>query len=593
MEREDEHARAGTAKLRNRILIAVLAAAALIRLVYFLQLASGPCVWQHRWDQSDMNFFDLWARGIADGDWLSDQALHPMHRWQREVAEAYLRADPEPEWLGKNTGDQPRDVWNHWFGGKRFHQEPLYPYLIAAAYGLFGTDVRWVFAWQMLFGLASIVLLFFIARRYFGIAAAAVAGTLAALCGPLLFYEMVLLRSTLIVFCGLGLVFLAERAFSRERARDWLWLGLGMGLALLLKTVFLLFALGIAAGMVIRYRARIKTMLGFSGAFAGGAVLCLIPAMARNLAVGVPLLGLSSVGAVTFINSNAVDCRPDLGFDVSEHMPRIMGETEGSFPSSVVQTLATHPGPGSFLAQQWGKLASIWHSYELPNNANFHYYSLHAPVLSVLPVTFLLVGPLGLVGLLLAAGRFRKHWLLFLLAACSLTSPLAFVPLSRHRLPLMAALIPFAALAAVQIAGWLRSRRFVPGIGASAAVLLMALSMYRSPPGGLDEIRVSDHIAAHEAFYRPLEQQAAGAKDWQGAAEILTRFLRFEPEAIGPSDRARSKNECLMAEVFGQVRSRAGHWLDLAGRPDQAAAHKKRAEELFQVSGRCVSLELK
>ena len=55
---------------RTAVLAAVIVLSAVLRIAYFVQLNDGPCLWQHRWDQSDMHFFNAWAEHIAAGDLL-------------------------------------------------------------------------------------------------------------------------------------------------------------------------------------------------------------------------------------------------------------------------------------------------------------------------------------------------------------------------------------------------------------------------------------------------------------------------------------------------------------------------------------------
>jgi len=50
----------------------------LIRIAYFVEIVHSPLIAQHRWSQSDMNFFDRWAKAIADGDWLSENIAPPF-----------------------------------------------------------------------------------------------------------------------------------------------------------------------------------------------------------------------------------------------------------------------------------------------------------------------------------------------------------------------------------------------------------------------------------------------------------------------------------------------------------------------------------
>ncbi len=85
------------ARRRVYVLAGLVLVAVLLRVVYFRQLNAGPLVGQHRWDQTDMNFFDRWASEIAGGDWLTDQALHPVHRWHQMLADAHFRTHPQEE----------------------------------------------------------------------------------------------------------------------------------------------------------------------------------------------------------------------------------------------------------------------------------------------------------------------------------------------------------------------------------------------------------------------------------------------------------------------------------------------------------------
>ena len=79
---------------RPAVLVAIVTVSILLRLIYWLQLSQGPCLWQHRWDQSDMNFFHTWATEIAAGDWLTDRPQHPLHEWHKELATRYFDAYP-------------------------------------------------------------------------------------------------------------------------------------------------------------------------------------------------------------------------------------------------------------------------------------------------------------------------------------------------------------------------------------------------------------------------------------------------------------------------------------------------------------------
>ena len=599
------------------ILLAIVGASIILRLACFRELNAGPCLWQHRWDQTDMNFFDRWARVIAGGDWLTDQALHPIHQWHRAVAEACFRLYPEAVAAFAPKADPVGAIWNHWYGEKTFHQEPLYPYLMALTYAVFGPDARWVYAWQMLLGVAGNVLIYLLARRCFGPLVAAVAGALAVLYSPFLFGEVVLLRETLITVTGLGLIYLADRAWRAGRWRAWLLVGASCGAAILLKSTFILFALGLACVRMYHWRRSPpaldpavpgrkldgkqthtlwknvgRTTPGMAvadmAALALGILLCLAPLIARNMAVGAPPTSITSVGAVTFVQGNLEDYPPEVGFFLSmKHTPRILAATDGHFMATVIATLKTHPDLASYIALLGRKFAVAWHWYELSDNANFYYYRLHSKVLRYLPITFLVLAPLSIIGLLLALPRLRDCWPLLLMAATCMASLLLFHVLGRYRLPLAALLIPFAALTVVRIAEWAWAGQWGRALAAVAGVAVLSFWTMRPLPYQVPLIRPADYIVAYTTYYTPLTEAAISRNDWPHAATILGDSLRYEPELLrimGTAHPAMNPAEAQMAAWYAQVHWRYAQALQKAGQVEMANDQAQRAATLARTA---------
>src|SRR5262249_27058161 len=114
---------------RRRFLIvgAIFLFSVLIRVVYFVQISSGPCLWQNRWNQTDMAFFDEWARTISTGDLLVNRPMIPNHAWHDEVANAFARDFPDrvPEIEARVGRDGitsfTQAVWRRWLGDKTFY----------------------------------------------------------------------------------------------------------------------------------------------------------------------------------------------------------------------------------------------------------------------------------------------------------------------------------------------------------------------------------------------------------------------------------------------------------------------------------------
>lgn len=480
------------------MLAILLAASALVRAEYFREIEKSPLILQHKWDQSDMHFFDAWAAVIASGDWLTNRALHPYHSGHRAVAEAYFQDHPTGEPVGTSpaAGDadaRGRALWDRWNGGKTFHQEPLYPYLLGLTRVVAGPDVRWAFAWQLLAGVCTVLLVHLISRRLFGELVGLVAGMLAVLCGPLLYYELVLVRDSLIVTAGMLVVLLIERSGQDEACWTWGLVGAACGVTVLLRSTNLIYCLGVGLVLLVRRRTSARAALTVSTAFAASVVLAVSPALVRNVRVGAPMFSLASTATITFIDSNAEDYAPETGFHTSRHAAQIMSATDGRLLPAVAATLATHDGAASYLSQLWRKFETVWCWYEVPNNTNFYYYRLHSHMLRVLPVTFAAIGPLGVVGLILARGRRQVAWPLYLLVAMNVVVMLAFYVISRLRLPLLVALIPFAALTIERLVVWSSRGRMVPIALSSTSIAVLAIWMWRAaaawstahPAGGL------------------------------------------------------------------------------------------------------------
>ncbi|HEY6356779.1 MAG TPA: glycosyltransferase family 39 protein, partial [Vicinamibacterales bacterium] len=291
------------------VLLAIVIASIGIRIAALVQITGSSLADLQQWDQTDMHYYDGWARAIAGGDWLSRSVGVPMHAWHIDVADAHLKAHPndraplETEALrtGRTVETQ---LWTRWNGEHTFYEDPLYAYLVAATYKVVGAHPLAVLAWQLCLGVLTNVAIVLVARRCFGSAVVgALAGLMAVLAAPLVHYELLLLRDSTIVFATVGLVWLTTKCLDVD---GWAWpaaLGAALGLSVLLKGTFLLVALGTAVAFLLRSRGLRGSGLAGLAAFA----IALSPAVIRNVTVGAPGFALAGGGAPTFIASNVPD----------------------------------------------------------------------------------------------------------------------------------------------------------------------------------------------------------------------------------------------------------------------------------------------
>lgn len=183
-----------------------------------------------------------------------------------------------------------------------FQQEgfrpPAFPYLIAGVWGLTGITeaaIKWL---PVLFGIASVVLLFFFVRRMYGEMTGFVAALALGTAHQFLFFGAKLLTETM--FVALGIAFLWAYWEAAAGKRKYLFIVSGVVLALSFLTRYLGFLFGIvyllyplAAGK----RENYKSVLYWGGIVV--ALLLLIPWMQFGVEQFGSPIGAMSIGAET------------------------------------------------------------------------------------------------------------------------------------------------------------------------------------------------------------------------------------------------------------------------------------------------------
>jgi hypothetical protein len=130
-------------------------------------------------------------------------------------------------------------------------------------------------------GILNVLLVFALAARYFDTATATVAGLVAALYGPALLYETLLLRDTLAV--TVSLVLLLALSFCTGTARTpWLLAGVAFAVALLGRELVGPFGVLVLVWIWQRFRGHPATVAALCATFVAGVVLGLIPLAMRK-----------------------------------------------------------------------------------------------------------------------------------------------------------------------------------------------------------------------------------------------------------------------------------------------------------------------
>ena len=564
------------------VVILLVVLSFLIRAGYYLEARDGPLLYGHLWSEADMSFFDHWAKVIGHDDPLGRRPLHPFFSWQVAPAEQYFRAHPEQigqfEAAGVPHGDTSalyRALWDHWTHGREYYQEPLYVYLIALTYRLLGPSVRAVFAWQMMLGVATNLLVYLLARRYFGELVAALSGLLILFYSPLFIYELTLLRTTLTAFLAALTVVALEWALAGGSWRRWWIAGAAAGIAMACQSTFSVFFAGCLVLLWLRFRASPRSALRPAAAIVCGAALAVSPIFARNVAVGAPAFGWNGAGVWTFVRFNTPSADPRLGI-VAPIFPdhvRILSESDARAIPAVLATLREHT-PESLARLILLKLQGIWSWYEEGDNVSFYFSRCYSMVLRYAAVTNSLIAPLLLVGLALFIKQWKRLAPLYLLAANGILVMLVTFPTGRYRAAYFAVLIPLSAAVVVRGLEWTSSRQFTKALMLAAALLAVFLWTSLPLPSSHPLIPSSYYWAPLSYYWKPRHDAAVDQRNWREAARILEQFLQSEPAEFDAGGDPQ------LIRTFAAVHATLGSEWQRAGEPVRAMREFTRAKEL-------------
>jgi tetratricopeptide (TPR) repeat protein len=416
--------------------LAIFVIAFALRIIYLLQIKNNPHFFSPTMDPL---YHDVWAQNIAGGNWI---------------------------------------------GGKVFFRAPFYAYFLAAVYKIFGHSYIIPRVIQHLIGSLSCVLVYFLAKRLFGRTVAIVAGFIVATYGMLLYFEGELLLDSFLVFFDLLLILLLLKAKDNPRFSKWFICGLILGLSAITRPNILFFIpfIWLWIYLVFKSKKAFKTILTYSASLILGSVLIISPVTLRNLIVGGDLVLIASQGGINFYIGNnqnadgvsAIFYREDWQYRDFQQMAE--KETGKQMKPSQISNFYYRKGinfhlenPGQGLKLLTKKLYLFWNRFELSNNQDIYFFRRYSSLMRILPLGFWLVGPLGLVGIILSLvgiktgkkARLKKItssreniWLLVLFVfSYMITVVIFFVP-ARFRLPVIPFLIIFTGYAVV----WLVER---------------------------------------------------------------------------------------------------------------------------------------
>jgi 4-amino-4-deoxy-L-arabinose transferase-like glycosyltransferase len=486
------------------ILAAILLGALLVRVLYVLQSRANPFFAE---PAMDAGYHLEWARAFAAG---------------REF-------QPGP-----------------------FFRAPLYPWFLGLCLRVFGEDLLAVRLLQALIGTWSCWLAYCVGLRAFDRRTGLVAAALGAGYWMLVYFDGELLLPVLEVPTTLLVVLAGLRWRESPGGARALQLGLALGLAALVRPNILLFAPLLGLWLCLEARPRLPAL----ALALAGLALPIAPITLWNGLAGGDWALISTQGGVNlWIGNNpqadgasalVPGTRADWwgGYrdaiqqaEALEGRPLKPSEVSDSYVRRVRAFWAAEPAHALELTL-W-KLRLFLTDRELGNNQDERFFALHfGPLLRWLPLSYGILLPLALVGLALAARRWRELFPLWALVPVYTASIVLFFVNARFRIPLVLPLAVFAAHALVWSADAWRARRWRPlalALGSSAALWFF---VHHVPAGvklddaqgwwqlGIYHAQHGDPTRALEHFDAALERDARLPRLHRDRGRVLAELHR-------------------------------------------------------------------
>lgn len=449
-------------------------------------------------------------------------------------------------------------------GREAFYLDPLYPYMLAAIFRLFGPGLLMVRLFQIALGTASVGIVFWTARKLRGDLAGLLAAVTLALYHGLYFYELLILKGIMDVFFAAAACALGVAAADRpERWPRWVGLGAALGALTLLRGNFqALLPFALLFAFFIRPRDPLPSRALRAGLAALGMAVLIAPVTVRNYAVsGELILTTTQAGANFYIGNNELAhgdytilpfVRPDPAFERSDFAREASRRAGRELSPSEVsrfwfgEAFAWMRGhPASALRLTVRKAWLMINQYEVPDNYNYQFTREEfVPQMGVAFLGFELWWGPALIGMAVLTRRDRRAIFpagFVLLYAATI---IPFFIVDRYRLVAAPPMALFAAGAVVWAIEQGR-RRALKSLAAAGAVTALAITagLWPLPGRQADDVNCMFNLGRvylelnqpRQAFtwldraakLRPADPNAAAAR-----AEALRRMNAPEIDAI-------------------------------------------------------------
>ena len=467
---------------------------------------------------------------------------------------------------------QAKGILDGTYPGERiFYQSPLYPYFLASVFYLFGDNYDAVRVFQSFFTLISIIVIYFLARQLFRQRVALIAAGLFALYGPVINYQVLLLKvNPFIIF--LSLFLLTGVYLSKNPAGWWRWCTLGAlcSFLLLLYDVMQLFLVVVPVWILSSFKdSSWKVKIARIMFFIVGAAIIVAPLMIRNKLVADELvISTSQGGANFFIGNNPIAngrytvlpfVRPhpkteehDFRAEAEKRAGHTLKPTEVSGFWFRQGFIFIRNNPAKWFSLLWKKIRYYFGNYEIPDNHGFSFDRAHfLYALYLTPLSFGIIFALAVFGIRVTWRQWRTLLFLYIFLVVFTAAILAFFVVGRYRLPVVIGLIPFAAAGTAALWDQIRNKQMQLLI--TATVIIFTAAVFSFLPADVSHASwATEYYLLGNAFLKDADKDyTAGNKEIAKInARKADRYFNISLQ-LNPRNENAMKSQSYAQEILG------------------------------------------
>ncbi len=404
------------ANYKYKLLLAVIAFAIIVRLVFYIQSRSYNPYFINL--ISDAKNYDQWALEIIQNKFISKRI---------------------------------------------FYQAPLYPYFLATIYRILGHHINYIYLIQHFLGILNIILLYLVAYRCFNKAVARISCILMLMHNSFIFFEGKLLTTTLFITLNLLIIYFLLKSKEKPSLKNWIISGLLLGISCLSRQNNLILIPFVIIWILFSFNNNVRKRILYVLIIIITSMLIISPAIIQNYVIQKDFTLIAHGGGLAFYSGNNKDAygipsriegiSTEIEKIPQEELNLIEEETGRKVKHSESSRIWFRKAFSFIINNPFAYIKLLFKKFLIFTNSKGvnHIYSPYVekkfvPVLKFLFVDFRMIFSLSIIGIFLSLKDSKKeHLLYYPYLIANLSVLLLFYVLTRLRLPMVPVLIIFAS----------------------------------------------------------------------------------------------------------------------------------------------------